>query len=76
MPYVESVIMDNPYDLNAYGLLAKLYMQFDAEKAVYVLKTMYPRLSNDRERQAAIQEINEITASIEKQKAQLNGGVK
>jgi hypothetical protein len=37
---------------------------------------MYPRLSNDRERQAAIQEINEITASIEKQKAQLNGGVK
>jgi hypothetical protein len=76
VPYVESVIMDNPYDLNAYGLLAKLYMQFDAEKAVYVLKTMYPRLSNDRERQAAIQEINEITASIEKQKAQLNGGVK
>jgi hypothetical protein len=76
VPFVEKVIVDNPYDLNAYGLLAKLYMRFDAEKAVLVLKSMYPRLSSDRERAADTQEINEITGSIEQQKAKMQGGVK
>jgi hypothetical protein len=76
VPFVEKVLADNPYDLNAYGLLAKLYMRFDAEKAVMVLKSMYTRLSSDRERTAATQEINEISGSIEQQKAQMQGGVK
>jgi hypothetical protein len=76
VPYVEKVIRDNPYDLNAYGLLARLYMKFDAEKSILVLKSMYPRLANEREKAAAMQEINEISESIENQKARMQGGMK
>ena len=64
VPYIETVLENNPFDYSAMDIMVKTLMGFDAEEALRRMKIYYPRLASAGARERAAEKIAALEKDI------------